>query len=909
MKKKRSNYIRKNGLIVLLITALLFGFIENKGSLSKVSAEEEERHLIIDITIENESGTEIKELEGTSLTNCLTKSGISNYQEITCINFKKGQVTESDWRYILMNSKASSNKRDFSCLTQILAEDEVTATTILDESNGAFTFPKTLEKVILPKGLKNIPTRAFENCSNLTEIRIPDEVTVIGNNAFSGCSSLEQIILPDGLTKIDGIFFRCSNLKELKIPDGVTEISNYSFCGCSSLEELTVPDGVTKIQRGIFSDCSNLKKITLPNSITEIGPYAFYGCNSLESITLPDSVIKIDCMAFFGCSSLQEFTVPDNVTEICGGTFNGCKKLKKLTIPAGIIISETAGTELQSALRRSVFMGCQLETLNIIVKEDPNAYNIVQPEMYYTFYGAFGSGRHLMYFYLPDGTPLSETTSPKLSELVKEYLAESWDGDAEDQFWFGWEIGQGSSVNEYSVENKLYHITNNNKNTSWESTQGNYEAVLTADSGYHLPDAIHVMIGDRDAVQGTDYTYDPDTGEVMIDKDAINGDLIIMAEGVRKRYDVTVTTSGCGRTSLKTSDVTVTAGAGSEQEVAVREGDDVSLSFMPEEGNSFVSITVDGEIKEVAGNEYTISGVQETHSVQVVFTDNVTATASPTPDPASVPTPVPTGSPATEPTLEPTVSPTPEPTATPTPVPDKDISDIADGLGVSGETAEKIQAVAKELDVSKDTILVTDKTITSQKTDNDIKGAYFARIQARATQITENNIKLVWNKVKGADGYLVYGNQCNTKKIIHEYKLLKTVTGKQSYIQRKCKKGSYYKFIVRAYKNIDGKKVSIAVSKTIHVVTNGGKNGNAKAVTTNKSRISLKKGKSFQLKAKEKKQKKILRYHRKVCYESSNPKVASISKKGVIKGKKKGKCTIYAYAQSGIYKKVNINVK
>lgn len=189
MKKKRSNYIRKNGLIVFLIMALLFGFIENEGSLSKVSAEEEERHLIIDITIENESGTVIKELEGTSLTNCLTKSGIYNYQ-ITCINFKKGEVTESDWRYILMNSKTSGNKGDFSGLTQILAEDEVTATTILDEFNGAYTFPKTLEKVIFPKGLKNIPTCAFENCSNLTEIRIPEEVTVIGLHAFSGCSSL-----------------------------------------------------------------------------------------------------------------------------------------------------------------------------------------------------------------------------------------------------------------------------------------------------------------------------------------------------------------------------------------------------------------------------------------------------------------------------------------------------------------------------------------------------------------------------------------------------------------------------------------------------------------------------------------------------------------------------------------------
>nr|MDE6567916.1 Ig-like domain-containing protein [Lachnospiraceae bacterium] len=130
-----------------------------------------------------------------------------------------------------------------------------------------------------------------------------------------------------------------------------------------------------------------------------------------------------------------------------------------------------------------------------------------------------------------------------------------------------------------------------------------------------------------------------------------------------------------------------------------------------------------------------------------------------------------------------------------------------------------------------------------------------------------------------------------------------------SYIERKCKKGNYYKFIVRDYKIIDGKKVTIAVSKTIHVVTNGGKNGNAKSVTVNKSKVSLKKGKTFQIKAKEIKQKKKLRYHRKVCYESSNPNVASVTKNGIIKAKKKGKCTIYVYAQSGIYKKVKVIVK
>ena len=165
--------------------------------------------------------------------------------------------------------------------------------------------------------------------------------------------------------------------------------------------------------------------------------------------------------------------------------------------------------------------------------------------------------------------------------------------------------------------------------------------------------------------------------------------------------------------------------------------------------------------------------------------------------------------------------------------------------------------------------------------------------------------------MKGADGYEVYGNRCNTRKWIYEYKLKNTIKNgnKKSYIDRKCKKGTYYKYMVRAYKIIDGKKVTIAVSKTIHVTTKGGKNGNAKSVKLNKNKVTLKAGKTWRIKAKEIKQSKPLRHHREVSYESSRPQTVSVSKKGVIKAKKKGKCTIFAYAQSGVYKKVQVTVK
>ena len=55
--------------------------------------------------------------------------------------------------------------------------------------------------------------------------------------------------------------------------------------------------------------------------------------------------------------------------------------------------------------------------------------------------------------------------------------------------------------------------------------------------------------------------------------------------------------------------------------------------------------------------------------------------------------------------------------------------------------------------------------------------------------------------------------------------------------------------------------------------------------------------------------KKPLRRHRKLSYESSNTKVATVTKKGVIRAKAKGTCMVYVYAQNGVYKKIKVTVK
>ncbi len=238
----------------------------------------------------------------------------------------------------------------------------------------------------------------------------------------------------------------------------------------------------------------------------------------------------------------------------------------------------------------------------------------------------------------------------------------------------------------------------------------------------------------------------------------------------------------------------------------------------------------------------------------------------------------------------------------------KQVETLTKKLGVSEETAIKIQAVGEQYDVPEQTLLISDKTITGQKSEADIKGSTFAVLQARVSKTTNTQITLKWTKVKGADGYLIYGNKCGKS---NKYKLIKTIkkNSTTTFTQKKLKKGTFYKYIVRAYKEVDGHKITLAASKTIHFVTNGGKSGNEKSVSVNKTKVNLKKGRSFTIKAKAVKGSKKIVSHRKISYESGNPKVAKVTAKGKVTALAKGTCTIYVYSQSGLFKKITITVK
>ena len=206
---------------------------------------------------------------------------------------------------------------------------------------------------------------------------------------------------------------------------------------------------------------------------------------------------------------------------------------------------------------------------------------------------------------------------------------------------------------------------------------------------------------------------------------------------------------------------------------------------------------------------------------------------------------------------------------------------------------------------------VAEKAITSSTSDEGPAGTRFSPLMLKSTKQTKNSIKLSWKKAKGATKYVLYGNLTGKKN-----KMVKITTSKKTSVtvkkikKKKLKKGTYYKFILVA---IDKNNKVVSTSKTAYVVTSGGKYCNYKKVTTKakKDKVTIKKKKKYKLGAKMKKasSKKKVKKLRGLSYESSNTKIATVSKKGVIKGIKKGTCYIYVYTQDGISRKIKVKVK
>ena len=189
--------------------------------------------------------------------------------------------------------------------------------------------------IILPKGLKEVRTKAFFN-AQFDHLTVKSELTSLQTLAFateSGKSNIKEVTinnksiinLTSGLSGYRRAYFTFGrDVQKYTITDA-DDIPERYFENCEGLQEIDFTQAsVQKIYAQAFKNCTSLKSINTDNAKV-IYPNAFEGCTSLESVDLM-SVTEIMGAAFLNCSALKDIYLGPAQT-IAANAFDGCTSI------------------------------------------------------------------------------------------------------------------------------------------------------------------------------------------------------------------------------------------------------------------------------------------------------------------------------------------------------------------------------------------------------------------------------------------------------------------------------------------------------------------------------------------------------------------------------------------------------
>lgn len=227
---------------------------------------------------------------------------------------------------------------------------------------------ESMDKVVIPEGVKRIGEMAFFECGELSSVVLPDSLEFIGDGAFSGCA-LRKVKIPSSVAVIPAdCFSSCSWLTEVEIPEGVTEIHKDAFRN-SSLKTVSLPASVTEIHPSAFSRLQLLTSFTvssenpvysgwgncllkgdtvvlatgefprefsLPEGVRVIGENAFASAEYLKSVVLPSTLERIENRAFSACTRLTCIEIPEGVTYVGDRAFYSTEALAEVILPESL---------------------------------------------------------------------------------------------------------------------------------------------------------------------------------------------------------------------------------------------------------------------------------------------------------------------------------------------------------------------------------------------------------------------------------------------------------------------------------------------------------------------------------------------------------------------------------------------
>lgn len=192
----------------------------------------------------------------------------------------------------------------------------------------------------------SIGQKAFNKCTELTNVTLPNSIITIGSSAFENCSKLASITIPNNVTTInDCAFYGCESITSITIPSSVTDIGKKVFHYCTSLQNLRIEDGDTTLKFNVSSGGdvdyapfyhSPLKNVYLGRNVIgyssrfTYSSFLCYNKQLLTSLTIGNNVTTIQTNAFYQCSGLTSIIIPNSVKSIESNAFTGCTNLKDI---------------------------------------------------------------------------------------------------------------------------------------------------------------------------------------------------------------------------------------------------------------------------------------------------------------------------------------------------------------------------------------------------------------------------------------------------------------------------------------------------------------------------------------------------------------------------------------------------
>ena len=242
----------------------------------------------------------------------------------------------------------------------------------------AFTYCGSLEELIIPEGITEIPIEMANYTTSLKTLKLPSTIKIIGQQAFRSSNLSNGIIVPEGCTEIVKYAFRGCSAAYVELPSTLETVGEYAFAENEVLT--TLCSKAPMIGDYMFKDCFNLEFVTLENTKV-IKKQAFNMTNpniaKISKLALPEGLTTIGEYAFVRLS-ITELITPSTLSTVDKYAFAYCKSLKKV-----VVLGPTIGTSMFADGGNTLE---ELVLTNRLTSVGSGAFSNVRTDSFITYY-------------------------------------------------------------------------------------------------------------------------------------------------------------------------------------------------------------------------------------------------------------------------------------------------------------------------------------------------------------------------------------------------------------------------------------------------------------------------------------------------------------------------------------------